>query len=359
MKRAELEYELPPEQIAQRPADPRDASRLMVLDRAREAILHHTFRELPRFLKAGDCLVLNDTRVIPARFFMRRATGGRVEALFIHTETEPLPAGPDPTATGWRVQLKPSSRLRPGEELRSEIDERLGFSILARHSRGQWTIRPRMPEDTWELLNRIGQTPLPPYIDPNTAGRSGRPDSTDAERYQTVYAKQPGAVAAPTAGLHFTPGLLQDIAANGVKIAHVTLHVGPGTFTPIDVDDLRDHRMHAEYYSVSSEALSCIRSAREHGSRVIAVGTTSARVLETICDAPAGAALSGWTDIFIYPPYRFRGVDALITNFHLPGSTLLALVMALGGREFIRRAYAAAVAEKYRFYSYGDAMLIV
>lgn len=361
MKRSELHYELPLEQIAQRPAEPRDTSRLMVVDRARETIDHCIFRDLPRFLKPGDCLVLNDTRVVPARFFLRRSSGGRVEALFVHLESPAVQtAQPDPgSCADWRVQLKPSARLRPGEELRCEHDDRIRFRILARHARGQWTIRPPADADPWELLNRIGQTPLPPYIELNSAGRDGRPDPVDAEQYQTVYATQPGAVAAPTAGLHFTRELLAEIAANGVKQVQVTLHVGPGTFTPIDMEDLRDHRMHAEYYSISRETLAHLHETLACGGRIVAVGTTSARVLESIGDDDAIETRSGWTDVFIYPPYRFRRVGALITNFHLPGSTLLALVMAFGGCGPIRRAYASAVAERYRFYSYGDAMLIV
>lgn len=386
MKRAELLFDLPDDLIAQRPAAPRDASRLMVIDRGNSSITHHTFRDLPGFLRPGDCLVLNDTRVVPARFFLRRASGGRVEALFVHEST----AGDAATPPRWRVQLKPSARLRVGEQLQCETEAQIAFEILERHERGAWTIAPAQMADTWDLLNRIGETPLPPYIALDSTGRDGHPDATDLDRYQTVYARDPGAVAAPTAGLHFTPQLLDEIRRAGISIAYVTLHVGPGTFTPIDADDLREHRMHAEQFSITRQTIELINATRQRDDRVIAVGTTSARVLETVTregtndrdefdtldqnrdrdEGLAGngenseqnkqhATATGWTDIFIYPPYSFHGIDAMLTNFHLPGSTLVALVMALGGVDLIRRAYEEAVAQRYRFYSYGDAMFIV
>ncbi|MBL8877684.1 MAG: tRNA preQ1(34) S-adenosylmethionine ribosyltransferase-isomerase QueA [Phycisphaerales bacterium] len=376
MKRSELLFDLPEELIAQRPAEPRDASRLLVVERAPGRIAHHAFRELPKFLRSGDCLVVNDTRVVPARFFLRRASGGRVEALFVH------PVGGE--TLRWRVQLKPSARLRVGEILQSEVDRGPAFQIIDRHARGAWTIAPQSDETTWDLLSRIGQTPLPPYINRRGAvGENGEPDAADASRYQTVFASEPGAVAAPTAGLHFTDELLHQIRADGVEIVRITLHVGPGTFAPIDVDDLGEHHMHAEFFSMSAGARRAVCAARARGGRVVAVGTTSARVLETecgmknaICGNPAAGntghgstvpareesidgGISGWTDIFIYPPYRFGGVDALLTNFHLPGGTLIALVMALGGVDLVRRAYAEAIERRYRFYSYGDAMLIL
>lgn len=380
MKRSELLFDLPPELIAQRPTEPRDASRLLVVEPAAGRISHHCFHDLPGFLRSGDCLVLNDTRVVPARFFLRRASGGRVEALFVHIVPTP--------ATPWRVQLKPSARLRVGEELRSDADSRLIFRLVERHERGAWTIAPPIGFATWDLLNEIGQTPLPPYITRRDTHTGGGPDASDAARYQTVFAREPGAVAAPTAGLHFTQELLEKIRGRGVELVHVTLHVGPGTFAPIDVDDLSEHRMHAEWYSMSRDARTAIAAAKARGGRVIAVGTTSARVLESECEkqdstddggtsvgsdldsrhergcddgspGDSNRAASAWTDIFIYPPYRFHRVDGLVTNFHLPGSTLLALVMALGGVDLIRRAYAEAIERRYRFYSYGDAMLIL
>jgi S-adenosylmethionine:tRNA ribosyltransferase-isomerase len=347
VKRSELIYHLPPERIAQRPAEPRDSARLMVLHRAAQRIEHRVFSDIADYLRPGDCLVLNDTRVIPARFFCRRPTGGRVEALFLRTDGE-----------NWRVLLRPSARLARGRRLTCDGTD-VELELAERHARGEWSVRPRPAVEPLELLRRVGRTPLPPYIE-----RAASPDAADAERYQTVYAERPGAVAAPTAGLHFTPQLLNRLQSQGVRRAAVTLHVGPGTFAPIDADDLADHVMHAEWYGAGEPALREIDAARRRGGRIIAVGTTSVRVLETLASADARddrppAAVSGWTSLLIYPRYRFRAVDALITNFHLPESTLLALVMALAGAEFTRRAYAEAVAAGYRFYSYGDAMLIL
>lgn len=350
MRLAELQYELPPELIAQAPAARRDASRLLVLDRASGAIDHRRFHEITDYLAAGDCLVLNDTRVIPARFHCRRASGGRIEALFLRADD-----------TGWHVLLKPSARLRLKERLACDGAD-VGLVLTERGPRGAWVARPEPEASPIELLGRIGQTPLPPYI--------RRGDDTPAEvtrldvdRYQTVYAARPGAVAAPTAGLHFTPELLVELDRRGVQTARVTLHVGLGTFAPIAADDLADHRMHAEWFEVKPMAVERLRATRAVGGRIVAVGTTAVRVLEALPDdawtaAPAGS-LSGWTDIFIYPSYAFRHVDRLITNFHLPGSTLLALVMAFASPEQIRAAYAEAIGERYRFYSYGDAMLIL
>ncbi len=353
VRRAELQYDLPPELIAQRAIEPRDAARLLVLDRATGALHHRIFRDLGDYLAPGDCLVLNDTRVIPARFFLRRRTGGRVEALFLR-------ATPD----GWLVLLRGGARLRPGERLECERHP-TQLVLRARRERGEALLQPDPPIAPLDLLARVGQTPLPPYIHRGADGH-GPPEPGDAERYQTVYAAQPGAVAAPTAGLHFTAALLESLAARGVSRVHVTLHVGPGTFTPIETDDLADHAMHAEWFSVTQAAAETLRATRARHGRLVAVGTTVTRVLESVAgaapDLPPDDALratEGWTRLFIYPPYRFRLVDALITNFHLPGSTLLALVMAFASPDLIRRAYAAAIAERYRFYSYGDAMLIL
>ncbi len=350
MRLDELQYDLPAELIAQHPAQQRDASRLLVLHRATGALEHHVFRDLSEYLRPGDCLVLNDTRVIPARFFCRRETGGRIEVLYLHA-----------TDAGWHVLLRPSARLKLGERLLCDgADVRL--VLCERGARGEWLVRPVPETPPLDLLQRVGRTPLPPYIT--------RPDelpadlrTADVERYQTVYAQRPGAVAAPTAGLHFTPTLLDELAAAGVARATLTLHVGAGTFTPIATDNLADHPMHAEWYEVSAAAAAILQQTKAAGGRIVAVGTTATRVLESLdlaaLQASEDIAARGWTDIFIYPPYQPRNVDALITNFHLPGSTLLALVMALASREQILAAYQAAVAERYRFYSYGDAMLIL
>jgi len=343
----ELQFELPEELIAQRPAEPRDASRLLVLERSTGKIEHHTFREICRYLRPGDCVTLNDTRVIPARFFCRRATGGKVEALYLHQ-----------IGNLWRVLLKPASRLRVGEHLTCGNGD-CKLVLDKRCERGEWDVHPEPAVEPLEVLQRIGQTPLPPYIH-----RPEKPDAQDEQRYQTVYARRAGAAAAPTAGLHFTPELLEELRAAGVNIAVLTLHVGLGTFAPISADDLAQHHMHAEYYEIDGRTIALLEATRSGGGRIIAVGTTSVRVLESLefklgaGKVPEGAR-SGWTDIFIYPPYRYRNVDRLLTNFHLPGSTLLALVMAFAGIEETRAAYAAAIEERYRFYSYGDAMLIL
>jgi S-adenosylmethionine:tRNA ribosyltransferase-isomerase len=389
MRLADLQYELPEELIAQQPAQPRDASRLMVLHRDTGRIEHRIFRDIVNYLESGDCLVRNDTRVIPARFFCRRESGGRIEALFLR-DNDGL----------WRVLLRPSARLNVGERLAIEGHDRAdvvvpdaaagapgpadgaqchspatgiseGGAILvlrARHERGEWSVEPDPADDPIHMLDRVGQPPLPPYIH-----RSAAPTGEDRWRYQTVYAATPGAVAAPTAGLHFTRELLEAIGARGVGIADVTLHVGLGTFAPIAVDDLADHPMHSEWYDVPESTADALNAAggdrvghgepragesrADQSKRIVAVGTTSLRVLESLPPGPVHAS-RGWTDLFIYPPHEFKRVGALLTNFHVPGSTLLALVMALGGVENIRAAYKAAMAERYRFFSYGDAMLI-
>lgn len=343
MRLCELQYALPPELIAQQPVEPRDSSRLMVLDRARGRIEHRVFRDIAGLLRAGDVLVLNDTRVIPARFFARRRSGGRVEGLFLRVAED-----------GWRALLRPSSRIRVGELLTFEPAAAAvpALRVVRPHERGEWTVLPSTPTDPLALLEQIGQTPLPPYI-----RRADGVGAADAERYQTVFAAVPGAVAAPTAGLHFTSALLQQLAEQGVAQVRVTLHVGLGTFGPIEVEQLAEHRMHREWFSISGPALQQLAGARREGGRIVAVGTTCARVLESV-RLDQRETQSGWTEIFLYPPYEFRNTDALITNFHLPGSTLLALVMALAGPDAIERAYAEAIRERYRFYSYGDALFI-
>jgi len=313
MKRSELEYSLPPELIAQHPAQRRDGSRLLVYERSTGDVRHCFFWELPDELR-GELVVVNDTRVVPARLRFRRPTGGDAEVLLL----EPLDA-----AGEWEGLARPTRKLRPGQRLGSvELIEHLG--------EGRW--RLRLTGDP------AGEAPLPPYISEPLA---------DPERYQTVYADREGSAAAPTAGLHFTPELLARL-----DVARVTLHVGLDTFRPVTVDDLEEHTIHTERYAVEPEAWKRIRGA----DRVLAVGTTTVRVLESLA---AGAPLEGRTDLFITPPFQFRRTDALLTNFHLPGSTLLALVMAFAGVEEILRLYALAIEERYRFYSFGDAMLIL
>lgn len=342
----ELQYDLPPELIAQQPAQPRDASRLMVLDRTSGTITHRIFRDIHEYLRPGDCLVRNNTRVIPARFFCRRRTGGKVEALFLREDGD-----------AWRVLLRPSARLSAGERILCEpadtATDAVQIELIERRDDGEWRVRPLPGMAPRDLLTRIGVTPLPPYI-----RRDPLPSASDAERYQTVYAARDGAVAAPTAGLHFTRELLDQLAAAGVRVCDVTLHVGLGTFAPVKEDDLRRHRMHAEWYDVGRDAVGAIDATKAAGGRIVAVGTTSARTLESFGEADIRPA-RGITNLFIQPPYRFAHVDALLTNFHLPASTLLALVMAFAGVDLTRRAYQQAVAQRYRFYSYGDAMLIV
>jgi S-adenosylmethionine:tRNA ribosyltransferase-isomerase len=327
---SELEYELPDDLIAQSPADPRDASRLMVVDVRRGTIAHHTFRDLPRFLLPGDALVLNETKVMPARLEAKKPTGGEVELLFLRE------LGPD-RGGAWEVLARPSKRLRPGLELlaggdRLEIVESLGD--------GHWAVS--VP-DVRGLLERSGRMPLPPYI---------RPTPETESRYQTVYARNEGSAAAPTAGFHFTERVLEGAERAGARIASITLHVGVGTFMPVRTERLEEHMMHAERYSVPREAARIV----EGSSRVVAAGTTVARTLETW--ATTGEA-EGKSELFVYPGYRWRSVDTLLTNFHLPRSTLLAMVMSFGGEDLVREAYTTAVNERYRFYSFGDAMLLL
>ncbi len=347
----ELRYELPARLIAQQPLDRRDLARMLVVDRARPSGgLPSGVAELPQYLRAGDCLVVNDTRVIPARFAARRATGGRVEGLYLRSEG----------ADRWAVLLKPSGRLRAGETLDlAGADARL--HLIGSIGRGEWQVQIDPAQPAPELLGQIGWTPLPPYIkrSPQAPEASGI-ERHDRERYQTVYARRPGAVAAPTAGLHLTNELLAKVESDGVRVAPVTLHVGLGTFEPIRARRLEDHRMHSEDYELSEASAATIASARAEGGRVVAVGTTSARVLETCADSKGFCRPGrGATDIFIYPPFAFRAVDALLTNFHLPCSTLLAMVFAFAGRERILAAYRQAIELEFRFYSYGDAMLIL
>jgi len=347
----DYDYPLDESLIARHPAERRDASRLMVLRRPEGRAAHHRFADLPNLLAPGDVLVLNDTRVVPAKFHCRRATGGRIEGLFLR---EPAPGR-------WEVLLKSAGRCDEGESLRMEGAEDVTLTLRRRGEGGQWSVEAAPPRPAGETLDKAGAMPLPPYI-----GKRGEEDQlADRRRYQTVYARRDGAVAAPTAGLHFTPELLDRLAARGVRTACVTLHVGLGTFAPVKAEDLREHPMHAEWFELPAEAADTLQAARAEGRRIVAVGTTSVRVLETAAARGGLRPCSGWTDIFLYPPAEFRAVDALITNFHLPRSTLVMLVAAfcdpggLSGRESLLRAYAEAQRRGYRFFSYGDAMLIL
>ena len=333
----DFDYDLPAASIAQEPA-PRGESRLLVLDRQGPE-RHSRVSDLPRLLRPDDLLVLNDTRVIPARLYGRSAGGGRMEILLIEPVAE----------REWDALIKPGRRARPGAII--ELDEGLAAEVIDKREDGRH--RLRFTEPIEPHLDRLGHIPLPPYIH--------RPDTDeDRERYQTVFARQPGAVAAPTAGLHFTARLLEEIAAAGVEIARVTLHVGIGTFKPVSAERIEEHRMESERYEIGEETAGAIRRARAAGRRIVAVGTTVVRTLESAARVGEGEvrAGSGATELFITPGYSFQVVDALLTNFHLPCSTLLMLVSAFAGRERVLAAYEEAIREGYRFYSYGDAMLV-
>lgn len=340
---ADFDYQLPAELIAQSPSERRDGSRLLVLDRATGALRHRVFAELVELVRPGDALVLNETRVFPARLRGTRAGGGAAEVLLLHPST----AGPEL----WLAMVRPGAKLRTGR--RVMVGDGLWVEIVDQLESGERLVRLHSPLPLDEALQRFGEVPLPPYV-------RHRPTEEDRERYQTVYARERGSVAAPTAGLHFTPELIERIEARGVEIVRLVLHVGPGTFRPVDVDDPERHRMHSEWYRVDAGAAAALNRVRAQGGAVWAVGTTSVRTLETVADTTGVVRPGeGWTDIFIRPPYRFRVVDRLVTNFHLPRSTLLMLVSAFGGHELVMRAYREAVREGYRFYSYGDAMAIV
>ncbi|MGI9229978.1 MAG: tRNA preQ1(34) S-adenosylmethionine ribosyltransferase-isomerase QueA [Gammaproteobacteria bacterium] len=340
MRPSDFHFDLPAELIAQQPVEPRDASRMLCLDRVSGALVDRRFRDIGDYLRPDDLLVFNDTRVIPARLFGHKDSGGRVEILIERVLTE----------SHCLAQIRASKS--PGAGTRIDI-QATDTSVTVTGRRGQfYELETRAGQTVQALLEEAGHIPLPPYIT--------RPDTpTDRARYQTVYARHPGAVAAPTAGLHFTAELLRDIEANRCRATYITLHVGAGTFQPVRVEDIRSHKMHSEWFAISDAAAFAIRAAKAAGGRVIAVGTTSLRSLEAAADADGQVqAVQGETDIFIYPGYRFKAVDALITNFHLPESTLLMLVAAFAGKDRIMRAYDHAIAERYRFFSYGDAMFI-
>lgn len=348
MKVGDFDYALPPEQIAQHPVAPRDNSRLMVLNAKSGAIDHRRFHELPRLLRSPDLLVVNDTRVVPARLIGRKPTGGRVELLLLER------VGPPEEDATWRCMLGASRKPEPGARI--ELGEELSARLVRREDE-HWIVRLESPDGRPEdRLERVGRMPLPPYIK-----REDGDDATeDRERYQTIYARAPGAIAAPTAGLHFTRRLLDGLERAGIARGTLTLHVGPGTFLPVRTAIVAEHTMHAERFEISQELAREVDAARERGGRVVAVGTTVVRALESCATEDRRVEpRSGSCSLFIYPGFRFRAVDAMITNFHLPRSTLLMLVCAFAGREQVLAAYREAVREDYRFYSYGDAMLIV
>ncbi len=341
MKTSDFAYELPKELIAQDPLSDRSSSRLLHLDRKTGICTHGVFRDILKYLHAGDTLVVNDTRVIPARLYGHKPdTGAAVEVLLLKRKEKDV----------WETLVRPGKKMKPGARV-SFGEGLLAGEVLDMVEEGNRLIRFTYEGIFEEILDRLGEMPLPPYITHKLE---------DKERYQTVYAKHDGSAAAPTAGLHFTEELLDEVGAMGVNIAHVTLHVGLGTFRPVKVENVEEHHMHSEYYVVEEDQAELINHTRQAGHRVIAVGTTSCRTLESATDEQGILrAGSGWTDIFIYPGYRFRMTDGLITNFHLPESTLLMLVSALAGREHILAAYEEAVREQYRFFSFGDAMIIL
>ncbi len=350
LRASDLDYELPHELIATRPAEPRDAARLLVVSRTGDRVDHVHVRDLPAYLDAGDAIVFNTTAVIPARLCGTRvATGGGVDGLFIEETGPGL----------WLVMLSRGGRLKAGDVI--DLGSGVRLTLSRRHPEG-WIVETGTKEPAAAVLARAGRTPLPPYI---LRARRGAetPDALDRAWYQTIYAATtPTArhsVAAPTAGLHFTPDLLERLRAAGVERIDVTLHVGPGTFRPITAEVVADHVMHSEAYSVSAEAVEALRRARARGGRILAVGSTAVRTLETLPEGLPPGAVSGRTDLLIAPPYAFRLVDAFLTNFHLPRTTLLALVAACLGVDRVREVYREAVRQKYRFYSYGDAMLIL
>lgn len=342
----ELDFDLPPELIAQTPAGRREDSRLLHSRRLDGVVAHRTFSDLPALLRPGDLLVFNDARVIPARFALRKSTGGKIDGLFL---AEQAPGT-------WRVLLRNLGARGSGAVLQFVNNPSTSLRIIEKLDGGEYLAAIEPPVPAAELLAIVGRMPLPPYIKRDRE-RDAR-DAMDHERYQTVFARTPGAVAAPTAALHFTPALLDALADRGVERAFITLHVGMGTFKPVSTDTLEAHAMHVESYAIGAEAADALNRARRGGNRILAVGTTSARVLESQPAHEDFRPIQGQTGIFIYPPYRWKHVDALITNFHLPRSTLIALVAALVGLEEQRRLYRIAIENNYRFFSYGDAMLV-
>ena len=345
MQTSDFDFYLPPELVAQHPPAERGDSRMMVLDRAAKTIAHRHVRDLPEFLDPGDLLVLNDTRVLPARLNGKWSdTGGGVEILLLEKDAA--------DERVWSILYASTRKPRPGQ--RMVFGENFSAEILPSPREKPLRVRFDAAADFWDKLARHGETPLPHYI------KRDAPDPADAARYQTIYAREPGAVAAPTAGLHFTEELFARLEARGMRRAFATLHVGVGTFRPVTTERVEDHTMHSEWYNLPAETVASVEACHAAGRRVVAVGSTSARTLESACGKDGTLATgSGRSSIFIYPPYQFKIVDAILTNFHLPKSTLLMMMSAFAGREFLLEAYAEAVREKYRFFSYGDCMLIV
>ncbi len=340
MKTSDFYYDLPPELIAQTPLERRDASRLMTLDRQTGAVGHHMFYELPDFLRPGDCLVMNDSRVLPARLIGHRESGGVCEVLLLIDRGDKT----------WECLVRPGKKLRTGAKITFGEGE-LTAQVTDVLEDGNRLVRFDYDGIFLEILEKLGRMPLPPYI---------KEELEDQERYQSGSSKVVGSAAAPTAGLHFTPELLEKIQGMGVRLAYVTLHVGLGTFRPVKTDDVEHHDMHSEYCVIPQETAQIINETKQNGGRVICVGTTSCRTVESYANEDGTVrADGGWTKIFIYPGYRFKVLDGLITNFHLPESTLIMLVSALAGREHVLAAYQEAVRERYRFFSFGDAMLII
>lgn len=338
----EFDFDLPEELIAQTPLKDRAASRLLVLNRDTKEINHAHFTDIKGYFKKGDCLVLNDTRVLPARLYgVKKDTGANMEILLLHQNEK----------DSWEVLAKPAKKIKIGTEI-SFGEGKLKAICTGLKDHGGRILKFSYDGIFYEVLDELGEMPLPPYI---------KEKLPEQERYQTVYAREEGSAAAPTAGLHFTEELLDEIKAMGVEIVFITLHVGIGTFRPVSAENIDDHKMHAEFYHMSKETAETLNSVKESNGRIISVGTTSTRTLETIARDNQGIFIeaSGWTDIFIHPPYEFKGIDGLITNFHLPKSSLIMLVSALTGKETILAAYKEAVKERYRFFSFGDAMLIL
>ncbi|HHT9130050.1 MAG TPA: tRNA preQ1(34) S-adenosylmethionine ribosyltransferase-isomerase QueA [Candidatus Brocadiaceae bacterium] len=343
---SDYDYNLPEELIAHKPLENRDDARLLILYRSTGKIEHRKFHEITDYLSPRDLLVLNNTKVIPARILGSKASGASIELLFVEELEE----------NRWRVLIKSNAKLRKTEEIRID-NNAISATLLEKLEDGSWQIEFKEKNNTKELLNRTGKMPLPPYIKRNK--NNDTLFFLDQERYQTVFAQKEGAIAAPTAGLHFSKNILEKIKKHGTEIEFVTLHVGLGTFIPIKAEDIRDHLMHREYYECPDKIIQKIKKAKARNNRIIAVGSTSCRSLETIALNDTKPQLSGWTNLFIYPPYAFKYVDILITNFHLPKTTLLLLVSAFAGRENILNAYEAAKNEGYRFFSYGDCMMII
>lgn len=349
MKTAKLHYNLPPELIAQQPLAVRSDSRLLVLNRTSGDILDRRFSRVGDFLSPGDCLVFNDTKVVPARFFARRSTGARLEGLFLAEQSDGI----------WTVYLKGARKLKPGDRIYLKDRQKTDFCeavLIDKLEQGKCRLELRTDMTIHIILDRIGFPPLPPYIKRDDDASAA---AKDRSRYQTVYARHAGAVAAPTAGLHFTESLIERLKQAGIDVAFLTLHVGAGTFKPVATENIEDHRIHPERFSLDEENAGIINKARNQGRRIIPVGTTSTRVLETIAADSKIEANEGVTELYITPGYAFKVTDAMITNFHLPRSSLLALVAAFAGLERILAAYHHAIEQRYRFYSYGDAMLIV